>query len=310
MKSKRKESNFVSVVVYLHQKEKNAGKFLERIYKIFAENFKQYEIICVSDDASDETLKEIKQIKEQYKEVTITILHMGFRHGIEASMNAGMDLAIGDYVFEFDTCSIDYEPALIMNTYDKCMEGYDIVSTRPKRKSKFMSGLFYRLFNCFSKFENKLATERFHIISRRGINRVYSYSSTIPFRKAIYLASGLSMSHIEFEPNGYWEETLADSGQMEKASDSLVLFTNIGYVLASFASVIMFFAMFGFGIYTVVSYLGVERPVEGWAPIMGLVSLGFCGMFVLMAIGFKYLDVLVRLEFNRQKYVISSIEKL
>ena len=43
----------------------------------------------------------------QAQDTTITILNMSFFHGVEAAMNAGVDLAIGDFVFEFDSCIAD-----------------------------------------------------------------------------------------------------------------------------------------------------------------------------------------------------------
>lgn len=60
---------------------------------------------------------------------------------------AGTDLAIGDYVLEFDTVEMDYPSSLIMDIYMESLKGYDIVSASPARRQKFTSAFFYKIFN-------------------------------------------------------------------------------------------------------------------------------------------------------------------
>lgn len=307
-----KEANFVSAVVYLHNRETNVTPFFEMLYRVLENNFKKYEIICVNDDASEIVLEQVRAFKKRNKSVTLSIINMGFRQGIEASMNAGIDLAIGDYVFEFDSTYVDYNEALIMEIYNRCMTGYDIVSARvPKAEMNVFSKMFYWLYNRYSGTSYKLSTERLCIISRRAINRVSAYSKTIPYRKAVYAASGLNLTSIDYEPiKTDHVKKQNDMGRIDTASDALVLFTDLAYRVSLFFSMLMAIVMFGFGIYTVIVYFGAEKPVAGWSPLMGLISLGFLSLFILMTFLFKYLQVIVRLVFKRQKYMVSSIEKL
>lgn len=44
--------------------------------------------------------------------------------------------------------------------------------------------------------------------------------------------------------------------------------------------------------------------------IMGLMSFGFFGLFLLMTLILKYLAVILKIIFKKQRYVISGIEKL
>lgn len=309
-----KESNFVSVVLYLHKEDSDITFFLDTIYKVLATNFKKYEMICVNDKASSSVIEQIKSFKEDKNELTVSIVNMGFQHGLEASMNAGIDLAIGDYVFEFDASYVDYEASLIMDVYYKAMQGYDIVSAiLPRENSKFMSRAFYYLYNHFSEDSSELVSERFRVISRRGINRISSFSKTIPYRKAIYAASGLNLAAVEYESSvnvKLNKNVPRDVTRGKTAMDALVLFTDLAYKSSIFLSIVMAGIMLGSGCYTIIAYFGQNKPVAGWAPLMGLISLGFLAIFLLMTFLFKYLDVLVRLIFKRQKYLISSIEKI
>lgn len=308
-----KESNFISAVIYLRKGEKNTYRFLNMIGAVLKENFKKYEIICVDDAADESALEEVRKYKKENEDAIISVIRMGFQHGLEASMNAGVDLSIGDFVLEFDSCYIDYSSDLIMSIYRKALEGYDIVTaTPPKKQSKISSRLFYTIYNHFSNSEKELMTERFLIISRRAINRVSAYSKTIPYRKAVYASSGLEVFNMEYT-NSVVNATGTKYDDEEKtntAIDALILFTNLAYKVSMIISIIMAIFMIVAGTYTIVAYFGSNKPVEGWAPIMGLVSAGFFATFIMLTIIIKYLDVVLRLVFKKQKYLISSIEKL
>lgn len=128
-----KENNFISAVVYLHKNEKNAVAFFEVLANVLQDNFKRSEIICVNDGISQDVLKTLRTADEKFPDLNITIINMGFSHGLEAAMNAGIDLSIGDFVFEFDSCYMDYDKSLIMDVYFKSLEGYDIVSAVPPK---------------------------------------------------------------------------------------------------------------------------------------------------------------------------------
>ena len=58
-------------------------------------------------------------------------------------MNAGLDAAIGDYVYEFDSTELCYAPPLIMQAYRAALDGSDIVSVCP-RTVRGGSSLFIR----------------------------------------------------------------------------------------------------------------------------------------------------------------------
>ena len=104
-----KEKNFVSAVLYVYNAEDEIRIFLENMIKVLKENFEHSEIICVNDASTDKSAECIKRISEQIIGTTITLVNMSYYHGIENAMNAGVDLAIGDFVFEFDNTNMDYD---------------------------------------------------------------------------------------------------------------------------------------------------------------------------------------------------------
>ena len=126
--SVEKEKNFVSCIIYLHNDEDQVCDFMKRICGIMKQNFDKYEIICVNDGCMDDTVKEIKRYQEESGDThALSLINLSYYQGMEAAMNAGRDLAVGDFLFEFDQCSMDFEEDLVMKVYRRALEGYDVV---------------------------------------------------------------------------------------------------------------------------------------------------------------------------------------
>ncbi len=309
---KYKEKNFVSVVAYVHDAEKTVGKFIASIDEVLREKFLHYEIILANDASCDDSVKVIKEVAATCTNACISILNMSHFQGKELTMNAGQDLAIGDFVYEFDTTVIDYDVSIVFDVYKKSLEGYDVVNVSSNRKRKISSKMFYKVFNKFSNYQYKLDTETFRILSRRAINRVNQINKTVPYRKAVLANCGLKLTRVEYESIA---DVTTEKNEMMKeereknAFDALILFTNVSYKIATaliFAFIFITLCVLGYTVYIFVS----SEPIEGWTTTMLFLSFGFLGMFSVLAIIIKYLSVIVGLVFKKTDYLIESIEKL
>ena len=163
-----KEKNFISAVVYVRNSEKTIKDFLTAVNGVLSKTFAKYEMICVNDASNDDSAKIIREFSESSLECPVSIVNMGFYQGLEMSMNAGVDLSIGDFVYEFDSDIIDYDISVVTDVYYRSLKGYDIVSAASDRKKRLTSNLFYGLFNSSAKLQHKLTTESFRILSRRA----------------------------------------------------------------------------------------------------------------------------------------------
>lgn len=306
-----KEKNFISAVVYVHNNENDIKAFLEKIHGVLDENFLNFEIICVNDASSDRSADAIKAACQGFSGAPLAIINMGHFHGLELAMNAGVDLAIGDFVFEFDTITMDYDISLVMDIYHHSLSGYDIVGAAPKNQIAGSSKFFYRLFNRYFNGPGKLRTERFRILSRRAINRVHSISKTMPYRKAIYAGSGLAMSTLEYDNTVQKKQKSRDEHRIRQsiAIDSLMLFTDVAFKF----SITMAFLMIGFTVfmagYALVYYL-MGNAIEGWTTTVLFIAFGFFGVFSILTIIIKYLSLILDLNFKKERYFIMSIEKI
>lgn len=307
-----KEKNFISAVIYVHNAEKRIEQFLRTVLEVLEENFEHSEIICVNDDSQDNSVEAIKKVSQDATISSISVLNMSYFHGLEMAMNAGMDLTIGDFVFEFDSTILDFDKKEIMNVYHRSLKGYDIVSASADKREKFSSRLFYKVFDHFTNLSYKMSTESFRILSRRVINRISSMNKTVPYRKAVYANCGLKTDNIRYvvkdtASTGF--DTMENKYRSGLAIDSLILFTEVGYRFSVIMTALMMLISIFMIAYSVVIY-ATSHPVAGWTTTILFLSIAFFGLFGVLTMVIKYLQLIIDLVFKRKHYSFESIEKL
>lgn len=307
-----KEKKFISAVVYLHNEGEDVLDFFDRVVSVFERRFLQYEIICVDDGCTDRTVGVLKEYLEEHElAATVSLVHLSFFHGLESAMNAGRDLAIGDFVYEFDSVRVDYDPGLVLEVYQKLLEGNDIVVATAGRTARLSSMLFYALYNRTSHGNSKIGPETFRLVSRRAINRVKSMGQYIPYRKAVYSNCGLNKAEVHYDlVKGVGRKKQKTGERASLALDSFIYFTNVLERLSAIVSGAFLLITFGVGIYILKDFLSDSMVVEGWMSTMGFLTLGFFGVFAILTIILKYLSVILNLIFKQQRYLIADIEKV
>lgn len=307
-----KEKNFVSAVIYVHNAESRIEKFLHVVINVMENNFEHSEIICVNDCSDDESVSVIKMVSERASSTSVSVINMSFFHGLELAMDAGMDLAIGDFVFEFDNTNLDFNPEMIMKIYRHSLTGFDIVSASPNRRERLSSRVFYKVFDRFSELSYDMTTESFRILSRRVINRISSMNKTIPYRKAVYAGSGLKTANLKYDVlcNSDRQKDFKENRyRTSLAVDTLILFTEVGYRFSFWMTSLMMFISVFMLVYTLVVYF-IGHPIEGWTTTILFLSVAFLGLFGILTVIVKYLQIIVDMVFKRKHYNFESIEKL
>nr|AHF24727.1 glycosyl transferase family 2 [uncultured bacterium Contig783] len=309
--SENKEKKFVSAVLYLHNDGRYIGEFIKKLHDFMSSTFENSEIICVDDLSGDDTCDALKAAVPSGSNVTVTLIRLSCFHGLEAAMDAGTDLAIGDYVFEFDDIRYGADPDTIRKVYDTCLGGCDIVSAAPKGAGSFGARLFYRLFNRFSNSRYNMVTESFRIISRRAVNRIKGSSNSVAYRKARYAESGLKTDTVTYEcrRSGGGRDSAEKRYRMDLGIEVLLLFTDVGYKVSLWLSVFfLLLTLFG-GVYSIIAYI-ISDTADGWPSTILFMSVVFFGVFIILTIIVKYLQILVNLSIRRKHYSFESVEKL
>lgn len=72
----------------------------------------------------------------------------------------------------------------------------------------------------------------------------------------------------------------------------------------SMMGIALFMAAYSVGVYL------FRDPVEGWTTTVLFLSVAFFGLFGMLTIIIRYLQILIGLESKRKRYSFESIEKL
>ncbi len=306
-----KEKNFISVVVYMNNSQNYIGEFLKKVDEVLFENFQAYEYVLVDDNSNDNSIKVAKDVAPTLNGGT-SLISLAWKHGLEKSMLAGMDIAIGDFVFEFDSAKINYNTELIMELYNKAMKGNDVVAAADSTNKKMSSSMFYKLLNRVSYRSMELCTETFRIISRRAINRISTFKTKIKYRKALNHYSGFDTEIIYYTPinNEIIENDMEFNEKMDLGWNVLISYSNIGSKMTSLISAMFgLFALLSLG-YTLYSFMTVPNIEPGWTTTMLFLTISFGGVFLILNIILRYLTTIL-IEIQEQpQYVYKVVDKI
>lgn len=309
MAATEKRKQFVSAVVYVHDAEARLGDFLTRLAGGLDELFEHYEVVCVDDASADGSMSVVADVAAGFGETVFSVVRLGTFHGVERAVRAGVDTAIGDFVFTFERVGLPLTTQMLAEVFERSTEGYDVVAAVPERGGSLSSRLFYDVFNRFSTLPGRLQTELFTLVTRRAINRVGAVNVTTPLVKAAYASCGLGVSSVAYPVELSGEGAGFTHERRERAIDSLLFYTSVGYQVAKTLSVIMVSVTVLALLYAIVVFL-TGRPVEGWTTTIVLVSFCFAGLFLLLVLVVKYLSLILGQLVRRADYVVSDIHKV
>ncbi|MDP8299559.1 MAG: glycosyltransferase family 2 protein [Candidatus Tantalella remota] len=126
----------ISLIIPVYNEEQNMLPLYDEIKNVLEELGKTYEIIFVNDGSTDNTLQNLKDIKNDGQELTIINLNRNF--GQTAAIMAGFDQAKGNVIITMDG-DLQNDPHDIPGLLEKIDEGFDLVSGwRKERKDLFL----------------------------------------------------------------------------------------------------------------------------------------------------------------------------
>ena len=255
----------------------------------------------------DNTSRKINFGSLKESKINHTIIKLPIKHSNQSALNAGVAMAIGDYIVEIEDISFDIDYNQIVDLYKKSQEGNDFVFLTPKQ-SKWSSKIFYKILNRSFKnmFEADISSSVMTLSSRRGQNKIAEVGRRIINRNVAYVLSGLKCSSIIADIK--YKNKRSFSSNLMLMFDTLIYYTDVVMLFSQQLSFI-FFILFGLGaVYSVVQKLFFDI-VKGWASIFTLTSLGFFGMFFILSIMIRYLHHILRNSLNSKDYIFGSIEK-
>ena len=294
----------LDIVVPCYNEEKNIEKFFTEVSYVLKDI--DINIIFVNDGSSDNTLNEIKKLKD------VSYISFSRNFGKEAAIYAGLSKTTADYVILMDV-DLQDPPSLIPEMM-KYVDEYDIVATRrvtragePKIRS-FFARLFYKLMNKISDIELVDGARDFRLMNRSVVDSILELNENNRFSKGIFEWVGFNTKWIEYENVERIEgETSWSFWQLFKYSiEGIVSFTVAPLYISTVMGIIFSIIAFISIIFIVIRTLLFGDPVSGWPSTISIIL--FIGGIQLLSIGIlgQYLAKTYIETKNRPKYIIKE----
>src|ERR1700674_3259870 len=121
----------LSIVIPIHNEAASLDEFFRRLLAVLERLAVSYELVCVDDGSTDETLARLLERRAQDPRLKILSLSRNF--GKEVALSAGIEHACGAAVIPID-CDLQDPPELIEEMIAQWRLGYDVVyATRSTR---------------------------------------------------------------------------------------------------------------------------------------------------------------------------------
>lgn len=273
--------SLLSVIVPCYNEQETVADFYTELMKnqpFFTEKGLDLEILYIDDGSRDQTVAEIKKLREKDSQVHLISFSRNF--GKEAAMYAGLENAKGDYVVIMDV-DLQDPPALLPEMFSYIEEGYDSVATRrvtrkgePPIRSLF-ARMFYRLMKRISKTEIMDGARDYRLMTRQMVDAILQMKEYNRFTKGIYGWVGFKTKWIEFENVerlkgetkwNFWKLLLY-------SIDGITAFSTAPLSFASFMGVLFCLLAFILIIFTIVRKMIFGDPVDGWPSLVCIISL-------------------------------------
>ncbi|HPF50215.1 MAG TPA: glycosyltransferase family 2 protein [Draconibacterium sp.] len=169
----------ISVVIPLYNEDLLVMRLIEEVSQQLTAMGESYEIVCVDDGSTDDTLSEL--LKLQQTNTSIKVVSLSRNFGLQAAITAGLDYTSGDFVVIMDG-DLQDPPGLIPTLYSKLKESdADIVSAvRNSRNEKFGKrfyiNVFHKIFKNISESKQVEQTGNFSLLNRKAVDAVLKFS--------------------------------------------------------------------------------------------------------------------------------------
>ena len=272
----------------------------------------EFELLFVNDGSKDNTLNEIKKLREQDKRVCYVDFSRNF--GKEAAMYAGFENSTGDYVCLMDADLQD--PPKLLPEMMKAIreEGYDSAATRRvTRKGEppirsFFARMFYKIMNKISDTELMDGARDYRLMTRQFVNALLELKEYNRFSKGLFGWVGFKTKWIEFEN----VERIAGETKWSfwkllfYAIDGIVAFSTAPLAIASMIGMLMLFIALIFIIFIIVRTLIFNDPTSGWPSLVCIITLiGGIQIFCIGILG-QYLSKTYLETKHRPVYIIKD----
>lgn len=301
----------LSILTPMYNEAGGLGEFFRSLEAALEPLDVAYEIVCVDDGSSDDTLVRLRQHAERNPRIKVVVLSRNF--GKEAAMTAALDYSSGDVALPMDA-DLQDPPELIGAMLAKWREGYQVVyAKRSSRKTDSLikrktARLFYKVFNRLSDITIPEDVGDFRLLDRNVIDAIKKLPEKDRFMKGLFCWPGMKHTVIEFERQArvhgtskynYWNLwNFALSGITSFSTFPIRAGTYLGLTVASLS--------FLFGLWVIFKTVIIGVDVPGYASLLvAVLFMGGVQLFFLGLLG-EYIGRIYKEVKNRPLYFVAD----
>ena len=301
----------ISILVPMYNEAAVISAFFPAIRTVMEKTDVEYNIICVDDGSTDDTLRLLTEAAQDDPRIRVVAFSRNF--GKEAAMTAALDYADGDAAIPIDA-DLQDPPELIIGMIDRWREGYQVVNAkRVSRQSdtavkRGSANSFYRVFNRLSDLQIPENVGDFRLMDRKVIDVLKRLHEKDRFMKGLFCWPGFESTTLEFERQertagdtkfNYWKLwNFALSGITAFSTLPIRIGVYLGLGVSAFA--------FCFGIWIIAKTILTGVDVAGYASLMVVVLfLGGIQLFFMGLMG-EYVGRIYMEVKDRPIYVVAQ----
>lgn len=296
--------SLLTVICPCFNEEESVAIFYREVIKnqdYFQSKNVDMEILYIDDGSKDNTLNEIKKLRQQDERVRFVSFSRNF--GKEAAMYAGLEKSKGDYVVIMDV-DLQDPPSLLPEMFSYLEQGYDSVATRRvSRKGEppirsFFARMFYRIMKKISNTEIMDGARDYRLMTAQMRDAILSMSEYNRFTKGIYGWVGFQTKWLEYENVeraagetkwNFWKLLLY-------SIEGMTAFSTAPLSIAAVVGVLFCFIAFLMIVFIICRKLMFGDPVSGWPSLVCIILMTsgvqfFCTGILGQYLAKTYLEV-------------------
>lgn len=300
----------LSIVLPSYNEEQNIANTARVLGKLLEKEQIDYELIFVSDGSKDATYAEILKVAATNPRIKGAEFSRNF--GKEASIFAGLSLALGDAVIVMD-CDLQHPPQVIPQMWKLWQEGYEVVEgiklSRGKESlaHKLSAGLFYKIMSSLIKMDMNASSD-YKLLDRKVVDVLLELPEKNTFFRALTFWAGFKTTTVEYEvqERAYGQSKWSLLSLMKYAITNATSFSTLPLQLVTLMGMISILFSIILAIQTMIKYLS-GTAVEGFTTVILLVLI--IGGFIMLSLGIigHYIARIYEEVKGRPRYIISKV---
>jgi glycosyltransferase involved in cell wall biosynthesis len=305
------EGKLLSLLVPMFNESQVIPLFFDHVEKVLEEIGVNYEIVCVDDGSTDQTLDMLRLYASN--DHRIKVLSFSRNFGKEAAMTAALDHAMGDAVIPIDA-DLQDPPELMKEMLLLWQQGYEVVyakrssrhqDTPLKRRTALW---FYSFFNKLSETDIPHNVGDYRLMDKKVVEVIKQLTEKDRFMKGLFCWPGYKSTFVEYERQiradgqtkfNYWKLwnfALSGIASFSTMPIRAGIYIGIAVSLISFVYALV--------IVTKTLFFGIDVP--GYASIMVVILfLGGVQLFFLGLMG-EYIGRIYKEVKNRPLYIVEE----